>query len=67
MTRFYDSKRRKSAVDRDRRVIKVYRDVMAELGCVAAYVARAEIYRRVSVRIGLCVKTVANIINKVKE
>lgn len=65
--RHYGNDRRQSTVDRDRRVIKVYREIMAELGDVAAHVSRAEIYRRVSTRIGLCAKTVANIINRVSE
>lgn len=65
MTRYYGNGRRQSTVDRDRRVIKVYREVLSELGDIAAYVARTEIYRRVSEKVGLCSKTVANIINRV--
>lgn len=67
MTRHYGNDRRQSTIERDSRVIKIYREVMAELGSIATYVARTEIYRRVAVKVGLCTKTVANIINRVKE
>ena len=67
MTRYYGNGRRQSTVDRDKRVIKIYHEVMEELGIISKYVARTEIYRRVSVKVGVCTKTVANIINRVKE
>lgn len=65
--RHYGNDRRRSTIERDNRVIKIYSEVMAELGSVAAYVARTEIYRRVAIKVGLCPKTVANIINRVKR
>lgn len=63
MARLWDKNRRKSTIFRDNYVHDVYNKVVSEMGDLANYVARSEIYRRVSAITHLCPKTIERIIN----
>lgn len=55
--------RRDSTVCRHNRVYDIYLSLMEEMGAYAALVPRSYIYERIRARTGLCVKTIAYIIN----
>lgn len=63
MTRKYDKNRRPSTIIRDNTVHDTYKEICEELGTLANVVSKSYIYERISKRTGLCVKTIANILN----
>lgn len=63
MAREYGSKRKKSTILRDNMVHRAYQEVRREIGNYADYVSKSMIYGRVCEKTGLCVKTVAAILN----
>ena len=63
MTRFSDSRRRPSTVERDNAVHVAYKELRAELGGYADLVPRGYIYEKLSERTGFCTKTIAFILN----
>lgn len=68
MTRFSDKNRRESTIVRDNEVLDVYRDVMDELGVeLSRAVSKSYIYDKVRERTGLCMKTIAFVINHVER
>lgn len=65
MTRFLGKRRKPSTVHRDNEVLNLYDEIVAELGEYAALVPRSFIYEKISDKTGLCIKTIAFIINHV--
>ena len=63
MTRYYDKQRRPSTQIRDNRVHEIYQQILSELGKYSNVVAKSYIYQLIHDRTGLCVKTIAYIIN----
>lgn len=63
MARFWGENRRDSTVKSDNGIHRAYFEVIGDLGGIAAYVSRGEIYRRVAEKVGMCTKTVANVLN----
>ena len=63
MTRFADSRRRPSTVERDNMVHIAYNELRAELGGYADLVPRGYIYERLHERTGICTKSIAFILN----
>lgn len=48
---------------RDNMVHRVFHEVQEEIGIYAKYVARSVIYQKIQERTGLCLKTIATILN----
>lgn len=63
MTRYYNKNRRESTVASDNKIHLAYSEVIREIGEISAHVSRSEIYRRVSEKVHMCAKTVANVLN----
>jgi len=63
MARNFGENRKKSTIIRDNIVHGVYNDVCKELGEYAFLVPKAYLYERIKERTGLCIKTIAYIIN----
>lgn len=63
MAREYGSKRKKSTILRDNMVHRAYQEVRQEIGHYADYVSKGMIYGKVCELTGLCMKTVAAILN----
>lgn len=63
MAREYGDKRKKSTIWRDNQVHKINREVRAEIGMYAPYVPKSVIYEKIRTRTGLCLKTIATILN----
>lgn len=63
MARKYDKNRRPSTIIRDNTVHDTYKEICEELGTIANVVSKSYIYERISKHTGLCVKTIANILN----
>lgn len=63
MTRFFGKERRPSTIIRDNMVHTAYEEVCYELGKYAYLVPRQYIYEKVRERTGLCLKTIAYILN----
>jgi len=56
-------KRRTSTVKRHDEVHEAYDEVIRELGAMVRAVSKAYIYERIKQRTGLCVKTIAYVLN----
>ena len=54
---------RYSTIIRNNHIHDLYDEIKLELGCYANEVSRNYIYRRISEKTGLCIRTVSNIIN----
>lgn len=63
MARFWDKKRRETTIRNDNEIHRAYFEVVGELGGIAAYISRGEIYRRVAAKVHRCTKTIANVLN----
>lgn len=62
-----DDNRRDSTIRRDNYVLRIYRDVLIELGEFSGLVAKGYIYEKIKERTGFCTKTIAFIINHVHK
>ena len=63
MTRFSGKNRRPSTVIRDNAVHEAYEEVCREAGEYAALLPREYIYGKIHEKTGLCMKTIAFILN----
>lgn len=63
MTREFGDKRKKSTIWRDNQVHRIAQEIRAEIGLYAPYVAKSVIYEKIKERTGLCLKTIATILN----
>lgn len=55
--------RQSSTIIRDNRVHEIHQEIMASLGNLKNIVSKSYIYDKIHERTGLCVKTIAYIIN----
>lgn len=60
-------KRHQSTIDQARRAKSIEREVLAELGDAAAYVARSYVYMRVGERMDISARTAQEMLNNVPE
>ena len=63
MTRFSGKNRRGSTIIRDNEVHDVYDKLCKEMGVYSNFVAKQYIYEKIRERTGLCLKTIAYILN----
>nr|DAE82139.1 MAG TPA: hypothetical protein [Caudoviricetes sp.] len=63
MTRYSGKKRRQSTIIRDNAVHEIYRKVCREIGPTAPMMPRGYLYGLISEKTGLCIKTIAFILN----
>ena len=66
MSRYSGNRRRPSTQMRDNRVHEIYRQVISEIGSFKNVVSKSYIYEQIHQRTGLCVKTIAYILNHTK-
>ncbi len=59
--------RLESTIIRDNHVHDVYKDVIEELGDLAAVVAKSYIYEKIRARTGLCTRAIAYILNHTRK
>lgn len=58
--------RRPSTIIRDNHVHEIYRQVTSEMGSFKNVVSKSYIYEQIRQRTGLCIKTIAYILNHTK-
>lgn len=66
MNRYSGKKRRPSTQIRDNCVHEIYRQITSDMGSLKNVVSKSYIYEQIHQRTGLCVKTIAYILNHTK-
>lgn len=67
MGRLSSQQRRTSTIVRDNAVHEEYNQLVAQLGELANVVSRNYIYDRIRIKTGLCVNTIAYVLNHTKS